>query len=160
MSQAPAVWPPEMVVHRRFLWSLARLQLGNDDDAEDVVQETLLSAAESWERYRETTPLRAWLTGILKHKIVDVFRSRSRQSRRFCVSDDQDLWQPDNDFSENGSWNLETFIDHQCPEARASQNELLNLVEMCIPRWPVQIPPPVATLNSPRQDRRIMTFQG
>ena len=25
------------------------------------------------------------------------------------------------------------------------------------PRWPGQIPPPLATPNSPRQDRRIMT---
>jgi hypothetical protein len=28
------------------------------------------------------------------------------------------------------------------------------------PRWPLQIPPPVATPNSPRQDGRIMTVQG
>ena len=26
-----------------------------------------------------------------------------------------------------------------------------------MPRWPGQIPPPLATPNSPRQDRRIMT---
>jgi hypothetical protein len=28
------------------------------------------------------------------------------------------------------------------------------------PRWPLQIPPPVATPNSPRQDGRIMTALG
>jgi hypothetical protein len=28
------------------------------------------------------------------------------------------------------------------------------------PRWPGQIPPPVATPNSPRQDARIMTTRG
>ena len=28
-----------------------------------------------------------------------------------------------------------------------------------VPRWPGQIPPPLATPNSPRQDRRIMTTQ-
>ena len=28
------------------------------------------------------------------------------------------------------------------------------------PRWPLQIPPPVATPNSPRQDGRIMTARG
>jgi hypothetical protein len=28
------------------------------------------------------------------------------------------------------------------------------------PRWPLQIPPPVATPNSPRQDARIMTARG
>jgi hypothetical protein len=33
-------------------------------------------------------------------------------------------------------------------------------VEEVIPRWPLQIPPPVATPNSPRQDGRIMTARG
>jgi hypothetical protein len=28
------------------------------------------------------------------------------------------------------------------------------------PRWPLQIPPPVATPNSPRQEARIMTARG
>ena len=28
------------------------------------------------------------------------------------------------------------------------------------PRWPLQIPPPVATPNSPRQDGWIMKFRG
>jgi hypothetical protein len=32
--------------------------------------------------------------------------------------------------------------------------------EVVAPRWPLQIPPPVATPNSPRQDGWIMRFRG
>jgi hypothetical protein len=43
------------------------------------------------------------------------------------------------------------------PEVRETLKDSMPLYS---PRWPGQIPPPVATPNSPRQDARIMTTRG
>jgi hypothetical protein len=44
------------------------------------------------------------------------------------------------------------------PDQRTWWDKFLH--RLLAPRWPVQIPPPLATPNSPRQDRRIMTIPG
>jgi RNA polymerase sigma-70 factor, ECF subfamily len=133
MTRQTPHWPTEMAEHRRFLWSLARLQLRNDGDAEDVVQDTLVAAAQGWDRYTPATPLRAWLTGILKHKIIDALRRRQRQSLRAQIwAEDSDTWPPVNDFDADGRWDPATFVDHQCPQTLVSRKQLLGLLELCI----------------------------
>ena len=47
-------------------------------------------------------------------------------------------------------------VDFSLPSERV----IRALKQIIGPRWPLQIPPPVATPNSPRQDGRIMTVQG
>ena len=57
---------------------VARLQLRDDAQAEDVVQETLLAAL-SGSGFSGKSSLKTWLTGILKHKIVDAIRRKQRE---------------------------------------------------------------------------------
>lgn len=65
--------------HRSYLLRYALLQLRNRTTAEDVVQETLLAALEGGTRFSGRSALRTWLTGILKHKIVDQLRRQARE---------------------------------------------------------------------------------
>ena len=65
--------------HRDYLYRYALLHLRDASRADDVVQETLLAAVESSERFSGRSSLRTWLTGILKHKIIDVFRKQARE---------------------------------------------------------------------------------
>lgn len=135
-AQAPQ-WPPEMAQHRHFLWCLARLQLSDDRDAEDVVQDTLLAAAQGWARYTPATPLRAWLTGILKHKIVDSLRSRQRHSA--CSLEALEAGESGStmpDFDLNGRWDAASFVEHQCPQAVVSRKQLMALIEICLSSLP------------------------
>jgi RNA polymerase sigma-70 factor (ECF subfamily) len=46
--------------------------------AEDLVQETFLSAWENLSRYRGTGSLQAWVMGIARHKVEDYYRERLR----------------------------------------------------------------------------------
>ncbi|MBI1733413.1 MAG: hypothetical protein HYR49_11695 [Gammaproteobacteria bacterium] len=46
--------------------------------AEDLVQETLLWGLRSLDRFRGESSERTWLTGILKHKILDHLRVSGR----------------------------------------------------------------------------------
>jgi RNA polymerase sigma-70 factor (ECF subfamily) len=64
---------------RPDLLKFAMLQLRNAAHAEDAVQETLLAALEGIEGFGGGSSLRTWLTGILKHKVVDAMRASSKE---------------------------------------------------------------------------------
>src|SRR3990172_2035954 len=64
--------------HRKYLLRYAQFHLHDAALAEDAVQDTLMAALAQRERFEGRSQLRTWLTGILKHKIIDLTRSRSR----------------------------------------------------------------------------------
>jgi len=51
---------------------------GNAADAEDLVQETMLRAYRSWERYTRGTNAKGWLLTILRHLFINEYRRKSR----------------------------------------------------------------------------------
>ncbi len=55
------------------------VRLRDESAAEDIVQETLLSAIQSLASYSGKSGERTWLVGILKHKLIDHFRKSSRE---------------------------------------------------------------------------------
>ena len=65
--------------HIDYLRRFARSRMRDEDLAEEAVQETLLAALESSERFGGRAKLRTWLTGILLHKIHDEFRRGARE---------------------------------------------------------------------------------
>jgi RNA polymerase sigma-70 factor (ECF subfamily) len=81
----PERWVDE---HGDHLYRYAYVRLRSHAVAEDVVQETFLAALKSRERYDPRYAERAWLMGILKHKVVDHIRKASREVQ---VEDATDL---------------------------------------------------------------------
>jgi RNA polymerase sigma-70 factor (ECF subfamily) len=61
-----------------FRYALRRLH--NTAHAEDAVQETLLAALQARANYSGRASEKTWLTGILKHKIIDFIRKQVRES--------------------------------------------------------------------------------
>jgi RNA polymerase sigma-70 factor (ECF subfamily) len=57
----------------------ARLQLRNEAWAEDAVSETVLAALAKPLAFEHKSQLKTWLVGILKHKVIDLLRGRSRE---------------------------------------------------------------------------------
>lgn len=55
------------------------LRRGAGADAEDAVQATLAEAWQQQERPTDPEQLRRWLWGILRHKVIDLHRKRSRE---------------------------------------------------------------------------------
>lgn len=76
-AQAEAV-----ALHRPYLFRYALLKLRRAETAEDVVQDTLMAALAGQATFRGKSALRTWLTGILKHKIVDYQRREARDPLR------------------------------------------------------------------------------
>ncbi|MEZ5429379.1 MAG: sigma-70 family RNA polymerase sigma factor [Pyrinomonadaceae bacterium] len=68
-----------LIGHSDYLFSFAFSRTRDQTAAEDLVQETLLAALESGGGFSHNSSEKTWLTGILKHKIIDYFRRKSRQ---------------------------------------------------------------------------------
>lgn len=133
--------PPAMSIenqlaeHRSYLLRFARLQLRNDAWAEDAVSETLLAALSSSQSFANRSQLKTWLVGILKHKVVDALRQRSRE-----MSYDGD--------AADGSEELDTLVfgqgDHFAslpadwgnPEQDLSSRQFFQVLEACAEKLP------------------------
>lgn len=95
----PAAWLDE---HGDSLFRYAMTRLRDRALAEDFVQETLLAALQSHDRFDGRSSERTWLVGILKHKIADHFRRTSRE--RPVAGDEIESVAGDEYFAESGKW--------------------------------------------------------
>ncbi|MGE5143234.1 MAG: sigma-70 family RNA polymerase sigma factor [Acidobacteriota bacterium] len=68
----------EALVHLDALYRVALRLSGNASDAEDLVQDTMLRAYRSWERYTPGTNAKGWLLTILRHLFINEYRRRIR----------------------------------------------------------------------------------
>src|SRR5947208_13087951 len=66
--------------HSRTLFCLAFRMTGNEQDAEDVVQEALLRVHRKIEKFDERASFRTWLYRIAVNCSLDVVRARKRRS--------------------------------------------------------------------------------
>jgi RNA polymerase sigma-70 factor, ECF subfamily len=81
MDHGAVLDPHELAQYRDYLCRFALIHLHDPARVEDVVQETLLAAMESRAAFSGKAHVRTWLTGILKHKIMDVFRRQARDAQ-------------------------------------------------------------------------------
>jgi RNA polymerase sigma-70 factor (ECF subfamily) len=78
----------ELVVrHHASCLRFARHLLGDDADAEDVVQETFIRAFAGLARYEERDTFRAWLFQILVRRCRTAAARRSRDRGRFVIDE-------------------------------------------------------------------------
>ena len=75
----PTAFELELTEHRAYLLRFARLQLRNEAWAEDAVSETVLAALSKPQSFGNRSQFKTWLIGILKHKVIDILRQRSRE---------------------------------------------------------------------------------
>ena len=64
----PERWVDE---HGDVLYRYALARVRKPEVAQDLVQDTLLAAVRTHERFRGGSTVRSWLCGILKHKLCD-----------------------------------------------------------------------------------------
>lgn len=115
---------------RPQLVRFARARLRNPAHAEDAVQETLLAAVENIDSFSGGSSLSSWLTGILKHKIVDCVRRSAR-----------DQWQElDNEGtpSSRDDGDIQALNDTTlgCPERELERRQLWSALLQCMRTLP------------------------
>ena len=121
--------------HRGYLLRVAVLQLRDNDVAEDVVQDTLLAALQGAGGFSGKSSLKTWLTGILKHKIVDVIRRKGRQPVLASFDEECQLDDLDALFDESGHWENPP-ADWGNPESALSQQQFFDVMQICLDKLP------------------------
>jgi RNA polymerase sigma-70 factor (ECF subfamily) len=133
--QSPADFRSQVEALRPYLLRYASLQLRDAAAAEDAVQETLLAALAGEAGFAGRANLRTWLTGILKHKIVDAIRRQARERPAADFEAEGDEGEFDGLFDRRGHWQ-ETPDAWEQPEGALGQKQFLAALEACLRALP------------------------
>jgi RNA polymerase sigma-70 factor (ECF subfamily) len=130
--------PAYLETLRAQMLRFARLQLGQDDAAEDAVQEALVGALRDAGAFGGRAAFRTWVFGILKHKIADELRRRARVPLpQAQLARDEDQESLDELFDARGHWQ-----DHalprgwSLPESTLADQQFWRVFEACLDKLP------------------------
>lgn len=130
--------PEFLVPLRRQMIKFATLQLRDPDLAEDAVQEALAGALKNQRSFGGRSALKTWVFAILKNKIADALRQRSRIVTASSLGDDDD----DGEtfaalFDARGHWHLsEQPAGWREPEASLRETQFWRVFEACLEGLP------------------------
>ena len=119
--------------HGDYLYRFALARLRDVHLAEDAVQETFLAAIKNPNFAAQSSP-RTWLTGILKHKIIDTMRKGQREIAVTDLTDDEDA-DMDEFFNARGHW-AEKPIAWNMPSDALEQKQFLGILQSCMDKLP------------------------
>src|SRR4051812_1344884 len=121
--------------HRAYLLRVARLQLRNDEVAEDVVQDTLVAALQGAADFSGKSSVKTWLTGILKHKIVDAIRRKTSSPELTTLNDECQIDDFDALFDETGHWENPP-ANWGSPDDDLERREFFDVMDICLEKLP------------------------
>ncbi|OIO77788.1 MAG: hypothetical protein AUJ86_07525 [Hydrogenophilaceae bacterium CG1_02_62_390] len=131
---SPDTWLDE---HGAALYKYALMHTRDEHKAEEAVQETLLAALESRDRFAGDASPRTWLIGILKHKVMDMFRHDAREVQLADPDDAEDAQVEDN-FAANGHWrNMPS--DWGNPEELLERGQFMTILQRCLDALPPRL---------------------
>lgn len=132
-SLDPECWVDE---HGAALYRYALSHLRDPDRAEEMVQETLLAALEGIKQFSGKSSVRTWLVGILKHKVIDLFRREAREEQ-LDEPDDLDGGHDalEDSFLPDGHWKdkLATWGN---PVEALERSQFARILQACMDRLP------------------------
>jgi RNA polymerase sigma-70 factor (ECF subfamily) len=134
-NMADSAFATQLETHRRYLLRVASLQLRDTALAEDVVQDTLVAALQGEKGFSGKSSLRTWLTGILKHKVVDAIRQKTRAPTFASFDDECRVDDLDALFDETGHWENPP-ADWGNPESQLSEQQFFEVMQGCLENLP------------------------
>ncbi len=113
------------------LYNYALSRLRRHELAEEVVQDTLVSAVRSMNSFEGRSSEKTWLFAILKSKIHDAIRREFRRVQNLSLDDEAN---PEHRlFDQQGKWRTEAFSMVRCS---VEAGELWNIVQQCLSKLP------------------------
>jgi RNA polymerase sigma-70 factor (ECF subfamily) len=131
VTVAARVRPIDLEPHRAALMKYARLWLRNAADVEDAVQDTLMAALAAPASFAGRSSPKTWLHGILKHKIVDIYRRQAREPLLEAPPEQEPFDDVDALFTPDGRWR-ETPAPWGDPESALGRREFYEVLEDCL----------------------------
>lgn len=137
MSSAQALDPDSWLdLHGSYLFRYALVVLRDEQLAEDAVQECLLAALQAHANYSGKSSERTWLTGILKHKIVDIVRRDSRESPHEGLGEAEDPYGEFGAcFDASGHWAAK-LAEWGNPEQSMEKQQFWRILQYCLDHMP------------------------
>jgi len=82
------------------------------DDVEDLVQETLLAVHNQRHTYEADQPLTAWMHGIARYKLADLFRRRAgNEAMNVEFDDDMDILAASDEAASDARCDIATLLE-------------------------------------------------
>lgn len=137
---AMATGPVAYEEFRGYLLRYAGLQIRDAAAAEDLVQETLLAAIEGGARFSGQSSIKTWLTGILKHKIIDHLRRQNREQPLLGESDSErsEADVVDALFAADGHWR-EAPGNWEKPDQAFENRQFWEVFQACASMMPARM---------------------
>ncbi|MBP1506520.1 RNA polymerase factor sigma-70 [Acinetobacter nosocomialis] len=125
---------------RQQMIKFAFLQLSSLAQAEDVVQEALTSAFQHLDSFKGRAAFKTWVFSILKNKIIDVLRQKSRLvAMSELFKDEESELSVDELFDASGHWHkYEAPQAWQSPEEMIEQSDFWIIFEVCLDHLPAK----------------------
>lgn len=114
------------------LFRFAFVRVNDRICAEDLVQDTFLSAIKGYENFTHRSSEKSWLFSILKNKIIDFYRSKGRGSVDFYDNSET----IDSLFTEPGKWAEPVQQWIRTPEESLQDSEFREILRQCIEHLP------------------------
>ncbi len=136
-STSPLSDPTHWVdLHGDILYRFALSRLRDPFEAENAVQETFLSALKARDSFSGKSSERTWLIGILKHKIIDTYRKKYRETPVSSLQNDEESMTIDSFFDQTehplkypSDWSAD-------PRELAKNKEFWGVLEKCLKKLP------------------------
>jgi RNA polymerase sigma-70 factor (ECF subfamily) len=129
--ETPEKW---VDLYGNYLYRYALFRVYESEVAEDLVQETFLAALGSVKNFQRRSSVKTWLTGILKHKIIDHFRKKAKEHRLDDIeSNINDL---ENLFNQSGHWKIKLSKWNADPQKLYNQKEFVEVFHKCLSELP------------------------
>ncbi|MBN2173188.1 MAG: sigma-70 family RNA polymerase sigma factor [Bacteroidales bacterium] len=119
--------------HADYMFNFAITRVNDVHLAEDLVQETFLSALKGFDSFQGMSKASTWLTAILKNKIIDHYRKKVKEYHKESM---EQLGATDEFFDKNGTWFPDQLpkdwkIDY---DQRIEQDEFYRVLQHCLGR--------------------------
>ncbi len=88
-----AEFEKEVIPHTTSLYNFAFQMTGDSDEANDLVQETLIKAFRFFDRFERGTNIKGWLFRILKNSFINEFRKGVKGPSRVDYDDVQNFYE-------------------------------------------------------------------
>jgi len=137
----------EALPHLRSLYRTACRMTRNTQDAEDLVQDTMLRAYRSFDRYTPDTNVKAWLYTILYRVRTDALRRASRRPRPVELEGEEPSVRPAQEALASGGEELERALA-RLPEVFRSAVVLRDVEELSYQEIAQALRIPVGTVMS------------